>query len=122
MIVLFDRITKGFNKPRATRALTLDISKAHDMVWHACLLHEFKSYGFPGRVFGIILSILNNRILQVVLDGNSLKEFLVNARAQCSNFDPTLFLLYINDLIDDDDVICDIAIYADNTTRYSKCD
>ena len=32
---------------------------------------------------------------------------------------PTLFLLYINDLLDD--AICDIAIYADNTI-YSKCD
>ena len=33
---------------------------------------------------------------------------------------PTLFLLYINDL--PDDVICDNAIYADDTTLYSKCD
>ena len=32
----------------------------------------------------------------------------------------TLFLLYINDL--PDDVICNIAIYADDTTLYSKCD
>ena len=30
------------------------------------------------------------------------------------------FLLYINDL--PDDVICDIAIYADDTTLCSKCD
>ena len=35
-------------------------------------------------------------------------------------FGPTLFLLYINDL--PDDVICNIAIYADDTTLYSKCD
>ena len=32
----------------------------------------------------------------------------------------TLFLLYIDDL--PDDVICNIDIYADNTTLYSKCD
>ena len=32
----------------------------------------------------------------------------------------TLFLLYINDL--PDDVICNIAIYGDDTTLYSKCD
>ena len=31
---------------------------------------------------------------------------------------PTFFLLYINDL--PDDVICDIAIYADDTTLF-KC-
>ena len=31
-----------------------------------------------------------------------------------------VLLLYINDL--PDDVICNIAIYADDTTLYSKCD
>ena len=33
---------------------------------------------------------------------------------------PTLCLLYINEL--PDDAICNIAIYADDTTLYSKCD
>ena len=32
---------------------------------------------------------------------------------------PTLFILYINDL--PDDVICNITIYVDDTTLYSKC-
>ena len=31
-----------------------------------------------------------------------------------------LFLLYINDI--PNDVICNIAIYADDTTLYSECD
>ena len=31
-----------------------------------------------------------------------------------------LFLIYIYDLFDD--VICNIAVHADNTTLYSKCD
>ena len=37
-----------------------------------------------------------------------------------SIFGPTLYLLNINDL--PDDIICGIAIYADDTTLYSKCD
>ena len=57
----------------------------------------------------------------MVLDGKSSEEYPVNAEVpQDSILGPTLFLLYINDL--PNDVICDIAIYADDTTLYSKCD
>ena len=57
----------------------------------------------------------------MVLDGKSSQEYPVNAGVpQGSILGPTLFLLYIYDL--PDDVICDIAIYADETTLYSKCD
>ena len=57
----------------------------------------------------------------MVLDGTSSQEYPVSAGVpQCSILGPTLFLLYINDFLDD--VICDVAIYADDTTLYSKCD
>ena len=57
----------------------------------------------------------------MVLDGKSSQEYPINAEVpQSSILGPTLFLLYINNL--PGDVICDIAIYADDTTLYSKCD
>ena len=57
----------------------------------------------------------------MVLDGNSSQEYPVNAGIpQGSILGPALFLLYINDL--PAYVICDIPIYADDTTLYSKCD
>ena len=115
-----DRIARAFNRSQATRAVALDISKAFDRVWHAVLLHKLKSYGISGQIFGLISSFLSNRRLRVVLDGKSSQEYPVNAGVpQGSILGPTLFLLYINDL--PDDVICNIAIYADDTTLYSKC-
>ena len=115
------RIPRAFNRSGATRAVALDISKAFDRVWHAGLLQKRKSYGISGQIFGLISSFLSNRLLRVVLDGKFLQEYPVNAGVpQGSILGPTLFLLYINDL--PDDVICNIAIYADDTTLYSKCD
>ena len=116
-----DRIARAFKRSGATRAVALDISKAFDRVWHAGLLHKLKSYGISGQIFGLLSSFFSNRQLRVVLDGKSSQEYPVNAGVpQGSILGPTLFLLYINDL--PDDVICDIAIYADDTTLYSKCD
>ena len=77
-------------------------------------------YRISGLIFGLISSFLSNRQLRVVLDGKYSQEYPVNAGVpQSSILGPTLFLLYINDL--PDDVICDIAICADDTTLYSKC-
>ena len=54
----------------------------------------------------------------MVLYGKSSLEYPVNNGVpQGSILGLALFLLYIND-----DVICYFAIYADNTTLYSKCD
>ena len=76
------------------------------------MLRKLKSYGISGQIFDLISSFLSNRQLQVVLDGKSSKEYPVNAGV------PERSIVGINDL--SDDVICDIAIYADDTTLYSK--
>ena len=121
LTVVSDRIARAFNRSGATRAVALDISKAFDRVWHAGLLHKLKSYGISGQIFGLISSFLSNRRLQVVLEGKSSQEYPGNAGVpQGSILGSTLFLLYITDL--PDDVICNIAIYPDDTTLYSKCD
>ena len=56
----------------------------------------------------------------MVLDGNSLQGFLLHAGVpQGSILGPTFFLPYIFYL--PGDVICNIAICADNATLYIKC-
>ena len=57
----------------------------------------------------------------MVLYGKCSQEYPVNAGVpQSSIRGSTIFLLINNDL--PDDVICNIAIYTDDTTLYSKCD
>ena len=94
---------------------------AFDKDWHHGLLQKLKSYGISDQIFGLISCFVSNRRLRVVLDEKSSQEYGVNVGAlQGSIVGPTHFLLYINDL--PDEVICDIAIYAVDTTLYSKCD
>ena len=76
---------------------------------------------FMLEIFGLISSFLHNRWLRVVLDGKSSQEYPVNVEVpQSSILGSRLFLLYINDL--PDNVIRDIAVYADDATLYSKYD
>ena len=57
----------------------------------------------------------------MVLDGKYSQEYPVNSGVPNESIlGPTLSSQYINDL--SDDVICNIVIYADDTTLYSKCD
>ena len=120
LTVVSDIIAWAYNRSGAIRAVALNISKAFDSVWHAGL-HKLKSYGILGQIFCLFSSFLSKRWLQLVLDGKSTHEYLVNAGvSQGSILGSILFLLCINGL--PDDFICNIAIYADDTTLYSKCD
>ena len=111
-------IARASNRYRATQTVARD--KAFDRVWHASVLHKLKSYGISRWIFGLISSFLSNRRLRVLLDGKSSQEYSVKAGVpQGFILGPTLFLLYIYDL---PDVICNTAIYSDDTTLYSKCD
>ena len=121
LTVVSDRIARAFNRSGATPAVALDISKAFGRVWQAGLLQKLKSCGISCQIFGPISSFLSNRRLQVVRDGKSSQEYPVNTEVpQGFVLGPTLLMLYINDL--PDDVICNIAIYADDTTLHSWCD
>ena len=86
-----DRTARVFNRSGAIQAVARDIFKAYVRVWHAGLLPNFKFYEILGQIFGLILSFLSNRWLQVVLHGKSSQEHPVNAEVpQSSILGPTL--------------------------------
>ena len=108
-----DRSARTFNRSDASQAAAFDISKTFDKVWHACPLHKLKSYGISEQLFGISL-FLGIENFKWFWMGSCHKSKV----PQHSINDSTLFLQYINDL--HDDCICNITIYADDTTLYSK--
>ena len=82
------------------------------------LLTGFNRVGFCGisaRGLGFISSFLRNKRPQLVLDGKYLQDIPINHGVpQRPILGHTIFLLNINDL--SGYVICNIAIYADDTT------
>ena len=85
---------------RESFVVALDISKAFDRVWHKALLAKLPAYGFTPSFCKLISSFLSNRFISVVVDGATSAAFPVSSCVpQGSVLSPTLFLLFINDLL-----------------------
>ena len=103
---------------RETRAVFLDISKAFDKVWHDGLIFKLESYGITGPLLGLINSYLANHYQHVVLNGKSSKWSPIGAGVpQGSVLGPLLFLVYINNLVDN--ISSDAKLFADDTSLFT---
>ncbi|CAH2064889.1 unnamed protein product, partial [Iphiclides podalirius] len=81
-------------------AVSLDISKAFDRVWHASLLSKLPAYGISPGLIGWVKDFLSERSLRVVVEGCSSEPLTTSAGVpQESVLSATLFLLHINDLL-----------------------
>ena len=108
-------IKQNWTYKNIAQGLFLDVSAAFDKVWHNGLLAKLNQIGVEGSFLNIIGSYLAGRKQVVVVDGVSSNTLEVKAGVpQGSRLGPLLFIIYMNDIIDD--IESDILIFADDTS------
>ena len=117
LIDIYNTFCKALDEGKEVRAVFCDISKAVDRVWHKGLLFKLKSAGVTGSLLTWFSDYLNDRKQRVVLPGASSSLTSVKAGVpQGSILGPLLFLLYINDIVED--INSSIRLFADDTSLY----
>ena len=100
-------------------SIYLDFAKAFDKVPHRRLIGKLDSYGIKGRILEWIKSFLRNRIQIVKVNGALSDEAKVlSGIPQGSVLGPILFIIYINDILDN--ISSNGLIFADDTKIFSK--
>ena len=95
----------------------LDFSKAFDKVAHSRLLYKLNYYGIRGNLLNWLNSFLHGHSQQVVVDGAKSPTYEVTSGVpQGSVLGPTLFLIYINDIVLN--VKSEIRLFADDILLY----
>ena len=94
-----------------------DNSKAFDRVWHKGLLFKLKSIGVSDSLLLWFSDYLVERKQRVVLPGAASSWKHIKAGVpQGSILGPLLFLIYINDIVED--IHSSIRLFADDTSLY----
>lgn len=85
-------------RPWYTTALSLDVEKAFDAVWHDGLRYKLAQLGLPPEICRIVSSFLNNRSVRVKVKSTlSDSVSLMAGTPQGSVLSPLLYLIFVND-------------------------
>ena len=99
----------------------IDFAKAFDSVSHPKLLHKLVEYGFQHELLNWISTFLDNRTQRVLVDGHLSESVRVRSGVvQGSVLGPLLFILFINDVIDQLGSASISKLFADDMKLYTR--
>ena len=111
-------IINKFESRQSVIAVILDLSKAFDTVAHDILLAKLNHYGVRSLSLNWFSNYLNNRN-QCVKFQNSISSVknIISFVPQESVISPILFILYINDIVNTNNLL-NFTSYADDSVLY----
>ena len=110
-------VSEVIDKQGQVDVVYTDFQKAFDQIDYYILLNKLQSYGFTQSLLSLLESYLLNRVQFVRYCNFYSSSFSPTSGVpQGSNLGPLLFLIFINDIVDD--ISCGKLLFADDMKLY----
>ena len=123
MFELTTELEKSVKSKKSTAGVFVDLQKAFDSVWIVGLMFKLRNIGISGPFLKLISSYLLSRTVKIHLNGITSEYFDCQIGVpQGGVLSPTLFAVYINDMLDFSSQIGKSLQYADDTSIVLNAD